>query len=243
MEFLKVLQEKLGEEIFTEELQDEFKAQIDVLISEKVLEEKELMEEKFKGEYEAKKTELEESLRKEADEYKVELTESIDGYLDYAVKEFFVENKIAIENEYTVKAAKELVESLANVLESNHFTVDVDHTKKEQALEEKIETLEEKCNRIIKENIELKGEITEQEKALKFTKLTEGLSKSKVDKVLALTEGMAFKDTKDFERKVKICIEGLKEKVVTEKEEEKEDLGEKKEIVTESAVSKYYSKD
>lgn len=243
MEFLKVLQEKLGEEIFTEELQEEFKAQIDVLISEKVLEEKELMEEKFKEDYESKKVELEESLRKEADEYKVELTESIDGYLDYAVKEFFVENKISIENEYTVKAAKELVEAMANVLESNHFTVDVDHTKKEKALEEKIGTLEEKCNRMIKENIDLKGEITEQEKALKFTKLTEGLSKAKVDKVLSLTEGMTFKDTKDFERKIKICVENLKEKIVTEKDDQDEDLGKKKEIVTESSVSKYYSKD
>jgi hypothetical protein len=241
MEFLKLLQEKLGEEIFTEELQEEFKAQIDVLISEKVLAEKEVMEEQFKEDYEAKKVELEESLRKEADEYKSELTESIDGYLEYATKEFFAENKVAIQNEYTVKAATELVEALATVLENNHFTVDVDHTKKEQALEEKISKVEAKYKSLVKENIDLKGEISEQEKALKFTKLTEGLSKAKVDKVLALTEGMTFKDSKDFERKIKICIENLKEKTAVEKDEVKEDLTES--IVTEvkqSSVSKYF---
>lgn len=239
MEFLKVLQEKLGEEVFTEEFQDQLKAEIDVLISEKVLAEKETIKEALEVEFEAKKVELEESLRKEADEYKSELTESIDGYLDYATKEFFAENKVAIENEYAVKTAKELIEAFATVLENNHFSVDLDQTKKEEVLESKIDQLETKYKKMVKENIELKTDVSEYEKSLKFCKLTEGLSKIKVDKVLKLTEGMDFKDLKDFERKVKICIEKLTDKKDITEDKEVEDLKEK-EVVTESKVSKYF---
>ncbi len=228
MEFLKILEEKLGEEVFTEQLQNDIKAQIDVLVNEKVQTKvAEQLTEKQK-ELEEKQAILEESLRKEADEYKSELVESVDGYLDYAVKEFFTENKVAIENEYTVKAAKELVEKFADILESNHFTVDIDQEKRIEALEQKITKLQEKTNKVIKENIEYKSDVEEYKKSLKFKKLTEGLSKAKVEKVFALTEGLEFKDMADFERKIKLCIERVSDKPVMEKKEvEKEELNEK----------------
>lgn len=228
MEFLKILEEKLGEEVFTEQLQNDIKAQIDVLVNEKVQTKvAEQLTEKQK-ELEEKQAILEESLRKEADEYKSELVESVDGYLDYAVKEFFTENKVSIENEYTVKAAKELVEKFADILESNHFTVDIDQEKRIEALEQKITKLQEKTNKVIKENIEYKSDVEEYKKSLKFKKLTEGLSKAKVEKVFALTEGLEFKDMADFERKIKLCIERVSDKPVMEKKEvEKEELNEK----------------
>jgi len=224
MEFLKLLEEKLGEEVFTEEFQNDIKAQIDVLINEKVQDKvKQELSEKTK-ELEAKQVALEESLRAEADEYKSELVESVDGYLDYAVKEFFVENKVAIENEYSVKAAKELVEKFAEILESNHFTVDVDQEKRMEVMESKIAEMQAKTNKLVKENIDYKGQIEEYKKSLKFKKLTEGLSKVKVEKVLALTEGLDFKDMADFERKIKLCVSRVSDKPVMEKREEKEEL-------------------
>ena len=228
MEILNVLQEKLGEEVFTEDFKKEMEAQFEVIINEKVqtiVQEKldQVITEKEK-EYKAKKKELTEKLKQEAAEYKVELEESIDGYLDYAVKEFFVENKVAIENEYSVKAAKELVEKFAEILESNHFTVDVDQEKRMEVMESKIAEMQAKTNKLVKENIDYKGQIEEYKKSLKFKKLTEGLSKVKVEKVLALTEGLDFKDMADFERKIKLCVSRVSDKPVMEKREEKEEL-------------------
>jgi hypothetical protein len=51
----------------------------------------------------------------------------------------------------------------------------------------------------------------EYKKAIKFKKLTEGFSKVKVEKVLALLEGLEFSDIKDFEAKVKIVLEKVKD--------------------------------
>ena len=163
MEILNVLQEKLGEEVFTEDFKKEMEAQFEVIINEKVqtiVQEKldQVITEKEK-EYKAKKKELTEKLKQEAAEYKVELEESIDGYLDYAVKEFFVENKVAIEDEFTVKAAKELIEKFAGIIEDNHFTVDLDQQKRLTKLEEKLEETTAKLNKTIRENIENKMEI------------------------------------------------------------------------------------
>ncbi len=238
MEFLKVLQEKLGEEVFTEDFQKEVESQLEVIINEKVQEKVEKSEVELKEQYETKKQELEEKVKGEVDEYKVELDENIDGYLDYAVKEFFQENKVAIEDEFTVKAAKELIESFAKIIEDNHFSVDVDQKKRISKLEEKIEELQGKLNKVIKENIDKKMEIEEYKKCLKFKKLTEGLSKVKAEKVLSLTEGLEFKDLADFERKVKMCVERVSTKIEKQTEEELEGIKESV-VIKKSDIDKY----
>lgn len=238
MEFLKVLEEKLGEEIFTEEFQKEVEAQLEVIINEKVQSKVETLKEQLENEYEIKKQELEEEVKQEIVEYKAELDENIDGYLDYAVKEFFQENKIAIEDEFTVKAAKELIESFANIIENNHFTVNTDQKKVITKLEEKVSDLETKLNKAIRESIDKKMEIEEYKKSLKFKKLTEGLSKVKAEKVLSLTEGLEFKDMADFERKIKVCIEKVCQDKKVNNKEEIEELTEKT-IVTKSDIDKY----
>jgi len=240
MDILKVLQEKLGEEVFTEDFKQELESQIEVLVNEKVQEKSsKVIEEKVK-EIEQEKEQFLESMKVDAEEYKNELIESVDGYLDYAVKEFFTENKIAIENEFSVKAAKELVEKFAEILESNHFTVDIDQTKRINVMEEKIDQVKGKLNKVIKENIELKGQIEEYKKSLKFKKLTEGLSKVKVEKVLSLVEGLSFKDMDDFEKKVKLCIERVADKIQKQPlEEKRENLTESKKESRSSEVDKY----
>jgi len=247
MEILEVLQEKLGEEVFTEDFKKEMESQFEILINEKAqakadekIAEKEQEVEEKKKELDAKKEEIEESLRQEADEYKTELTESIDGYLDYAVKEFFQENKTAIQDEFTVKAAKELIESFANIIESNHFTVDLDQEKRISSLQEKIDQMQKKMNKVIRENIDKKMEIQEYKKSLRFKKLTEGLSKVKVEKVLSLTEGLEFKDMSDFERKVKLCVERVSDRKSAPLQEENEELTESKKTKTsKSDIDKY----
>ena len=241
---LEVLQEKLGEEVFTEEFQNEVKSQLEVIVNEKVQEkietEKQTLTEKLQKEYDEKKEQLEEKVKQEVAEYKVELDESIDGYLDYAVKEYFQENKVAIQDEFTVKAAKELIEKFAAIIEDNHFTVDVDQKKRLVKMEEKLNEVQSKLNKVIRENIEKKMEIEEYKKSLKFKKLTEGLSKVKIEKVLTLTEGLEFKDLNDFERKVKLCVDRVSESKKQPKEEVKEELTEsKKEESKESSIDKY----
>lgn len=239
MEILQVLQEKLGEEVFTEDFKKELETQMEVLINEKAQEKAAtVIEEKVK-ELEEKQVELEESMKADAEEYKNELIESVDGYLDYAVKEFFTENKVAIEDEFTVKAAKELIEKFATIIESNYFTVDLDQNKRVKIMESKISDVQTKMNNVVKENIELKGQIQEYRKSLKFKKLTEGLSKVKVEKVLSLTDGLTFKDMADFEKKIKVCVERVAEKVSKPMIQEKEELTEAKQKVTASDIDKY----
>lgn len=239
MEILQVLQEKLGEEVFTEDFKKELETQMEVLINEKAQEKAAtVIEEKVK-ELEEKQVELEESMKADAEEYKNELIESVDGYLDYAVKEFFTENKVAIEDEFTVKAAKELIEKFATIIESNYFTVDLDQNKRMKIMESKISDVQTKMNNVVKENIELKGQIQEYRKSLKFKKLTEGLSKVKVEKVLSLTDGLTFKDMADFEKKIKVCVERVAEKVSKPMIQEKEELTEAKQKVTASDIDKY----
>lgn len=196
---LALFEEKLGAELATEAVVNEVKAHIDLLVTEKVQER--LAEEK---------TKLEESMAQDAREYKQELIEQIDSYMDYAVTEFFKENKVAIESEFKVKAADELIEKICTVLEANHFAVEPAKNDGLKKLEAKVAQLEGKLSRSVRENMDLKKEQFEYEKAIKFTKLSEGLSKVKAEKALDLLEGVEFKNLSDFVTKAKIVIEKVK---------------------------------
>lgn len=199
-ELFELIQEKLGKEVFTESVQEEFRKSVEVLVTEQV-------QEGIAAGVAAKVVELEEAARKDADNLKAELMENLDSYLAYATGEFFRENKVAIENEFKVKAAEELIETICAVLEDNHFQIDPAKNKSLETLGSKNKALEEKINAVTKANIDLKDEIFEFKKALRFKKLTEGMSKMKVDKILGLLEGLEFNDIKDFDAKVKIVIE------------------------------------
>jgi hypothetical protein len=101
----------------------------------------------------------------------------------------------------------------------NHFDVKPVEKKAAKEFQTKAIKLEEKLNKTVKDNLDLKKEILEYQKAIKFGTLTEGLSKGKKEKILSLLEGLKFTTVDDFEAKVKICIEKVN-KTVTPKAKE-----------------------
>lgn len=193
------LKEKLGEEVFTEEAISEMKAHLDVQLNEEVQKRVEVL-----------KTELEESNTKDLSEFKNGLIENLDGYLDYAAEEFFKKNKIALESEYKVSVAEELQDAIKSVLGKYNieFTSDQEETIKN--LEEDFVTCKEKLNESVNSNIELKKQCFEYEKTIKFKNMTSEFSAVKTEKILDLMEGLEYSDIEDFEHKVGIVIEKVK---------------------------------
>ena len=153
-----------------------------------------------------KLTELETKNTEELKEFKVTLSTTIGEYLDVSMNEWSEENKPAIESESIVEMSKNVLTSLTTALKENHIVIpdsDIDIVKE---LEEQKSTLEKRVNDQINENITIKSQNFENEKAVSFLKLSEGMVDTQKEKVMALIVEMSCDDIESFERKLTMII-------------------------------------
>lgn len=227
---IEALKEKLGEDIISDEIMEDLKAQIEVMVNEKV-----------QADLKVKEAELVEKSEEEMSEFKDSLIESLDKYIEYASEEYLKENEIAIEAGAKVLAAEKIIEATKGVFKEMGMEIpesELDNVKK---LEEDLAETNEKLNVSIEEAIEAKKQIFEYKKAISFQKLTTDLTESNIEKVHTLLEGLEYNDIEDFDRKVKIVIEKVDEKIVTE-ENDDDDLDDLTESKKKSDISKYLKK-
>ncbi len=224
---IEALKEKIGEDILSEDIISDLEAQFEVMVNEKV--QKTLV---------TKEAELVEKSDEEMSEFKDSLIESLDKYIEYATDEYLTENEIAIESGSKVLAAEKIIEATKSVFKEVGMEIpetEVDHVKD---VEKNLEEANDKLNGLIEENIESKKQIFEFEKAISFQKLTKDLAESKVEEVHTLLEGLEYRDTNDFERKVKIVIEKIDTKIINEEDDKDlEDLEE--DDKKDSSIDKY----
>jgi exonuclease VII large subunit len=210
---IKLMKEKLGEDVITEELTSEFNSNFEVTLNEKVQEKLETLKE-----------ELEEKNENEIATFKESLVESIDSYIEYAADEYLKENKVAIESNSKVEAATKILENLKETFKTAGLDIPADEVEKVKELEEKIETTQDKLNESITESIESKKKVFELEKEIAFIKKTETIEESKISDIEDLLEGLEFKDIEDYKKKIDIVISKVGLKKVNENKNEFENL-------------------
>lgn len=198
---LEMLKLKFGNEVITEEIESDFKTHLEVAINEQV-----------NTKIKEKETALEAKYAKEAQEFKAQFVEQTDAYMEYCAKEFLKENKVGIENEFTVSAAKSLIEAICGVLETHHFTIEPGKLAKLQKEAKNTKELEAKLNEALKKVITQEKQLFEYKKAVVVKEMTEGFSKVKVEKVLELMEGLEVADIQDFRKKLSVVIEKITDK-------------------------------
>jgi hypothetical protein len=193
---LEAFREKLGEEVFTEELASEIKTNFEILVNEKLKEK----------EAEIKK-ELEEKNVEELEAFKETMIESIDSYIDYAADEYLKENKVEIESATKVELAEKFLNSIKDVFANSGLEVPTEKVDLISGLEEKVTEAKSKLNTVIEENIELKKKVFEKEQKLIFEEKIKELEVNKVSVVEDLMEGLEFNDIEDYSKKLDIIVE------------------------------------
>lgn len=223
---IKALKEKLGKDVLSEDLITDLEAQFEIMVNEKVQEKLEI-----------KEKELEESSEEEMTEFKDSLIESLDKYIEYASEEYLTENEVAIESGAKILAAEKIIEATKSVFKEVGMEIpetEIDHVKD---VENELKESTEKLNKAIDDVIEAKKQMFEYEKAVSFQKLTTSLTESKIEEVHTLLEGLEYKDVNDFDRKVKLVMEKIKTKVITEDNDDLDDLESDDEQI--SSIDKY----
>jgi hypothetical protein len=201
MPMVKITAKEDVEEMFGEELSEEFKERATTLfeaaVTARVTTELARLEE-----------ELEVRLDEEVTEVVETLTTQLDNYLDYVVENWMKENEVAIESALRNELMEDFIEGLKGLF-AQHY-IDVPNTKLDvlESLASKVEELETRLNESIEENVEMKRQIIEVERGHALAEVAEGLTVVQMDKFEKLAEGIEFDGNLDsYRRKLNIIKE------------------------------------
>lgn len=201
MPMVKITAKEDVEEMFGEELSEEFKERATTLfeaaVNARVTTELARLEEEFE-------TKLEE----EVSEVVGTLTEQLDKYLDYVVENWMTDNEVAIESALRNELMEDFIDGLKGLFAEHYINVPETKLDVLESLASKVEELETRLNESIEENVEMKRHLLEAERKAVMDEVAEGLTVVQGDKFEALAEGIEFDGNLDtYRRKLNIIKE------------------------------------
>ena len=209
------------------DLSEEFKAQATTLfeaaVASRIAEERVAMQEEF----DAKQVELEESFEAAKVELIEEVSGKVDEYLNYVVKEWMTENKVAVESSLRSELTEDLIAGIKAVFEEKHVTLPEEQVDVVEELAARVEELEQQLNATMDQNIALTNAIEENTKKEVFTQVAEGLAMTQVEKFRTLAEGVDYADAETYAHKLQL----VKEQYFGEKKSAPAALIEEREMV------------
>lgn len=182
------------------DLSEEFKEKATVIfeaaVAEKLQEEVARLEE----EYNAK-------LEEEVATISEQMTEKVDSYLDYVVKEWMEENKVAIDRGIRMEVMESFMEGLHNLFLEHNINVPEEEIDVVADMVEELEAKDAALNESINKTIELTNEIESMKAKSILEGYTKGLTETQAEKLRNLAENVEFADSAEFDHKVKIIKE------------------------------------
>lgn len=134
--------------------------------------------------------------------YRDSLSEQIDDYLGYVVEQWLAENEVAVESGLRAELTEDFISGLRNLFIENYIDIPAEKVDVVEALNEKIEELEERLNEEFEQNVALRKDLAEAIKVEIFNEATRGLSDVQVEKLRSLTEGITTSDVNEYAEKV-----------------------------------------
>jgi hypothetical protein len=137
----------------------------------------------------------------------INIIEQIDGYMNYVVEEWMTENKVAVERGLRTEIAENFINGLKDLFESSFIDVPQEKYNILDDIYEANEELQNNLNKVLKENVELKNEVTAHLCAEAFMRQASGLADTEVEKLAKLAEGVEFVNVQQYENKVALLKE------------------------------------
>jgi len=183
-----------------EELSEDFRSKASTIFEAAVAAELKEQVERLEEEYEER---LEESFKSLTEE----LVEKIDQYMSYATEQWMKDNQVAIESSIKSEITEGFINGLKGLFQEHYLEIPEDKVDVLGEMAAKLEELEEKLNSTMQENIELKGQLSENTREKILADVSEGLAATQVEKLAALAEGVDFDTPDNFKKKMEIVKE------------------------------------
>lgn len=186
-----------------QELSQEFKDKV-TAIFETALEEKETeIQEQLEAKYEKISEEYAEYVVSESEQLAEQYIEQevmpmVEKYLDYSVKEFMNENQLAVESGTKVELAEQFLTGLTGIAEN--FNVQVPEGKEDYIteMEEKLEAMQQRFDKVLDEKAELEQELVESKMADIVDEKVKDLTESQKEKFFKVASKVKFQDEEQY---------------------------------------------
>ena len=183
-----------------EELSEEFKTKAATIFESAV-------KSKVRSELEKIQEENDKVIEEMAESTINDMTEKVDDYLNYVVEQWMEENQLAIERGLKGEIAEDFISGLKNLFEDHYIDVPDEKYDILEANLTKIEELEEKLNKQMDENIQLRKAKGELVKESLIADVANGMTDTETEKFQSLVEDVEFSDEESYTEKLQTIRE------------------------------------
>ncbi len=195
-----------------EDLSEEFKTKAATIFETAI-------KSKVRSELEKIHAENEESSKKVAEETMTSVVEKVDDYMNYVVEQWMSENELAIERGLKGEIAEDFISGLKGLFEDHYIDVPDEKDDILEANLSKIEELEEKLNKQMEENVQLKKAKGELVKESMIADIADGMTDTETEKFQSLVDDVEFSDEGSYKEK----LQTIKESYFGDKEVKAQD--------------------
>jgi len=183
-----------------EELSDEFKTKAATIFETAI-------KSKVRSELEKIHAENQESSKKVAEETMTSVVEKVDDYMNYVVEQWMSDNELAIERGLKGEIAEDFISGLKGLFEDHYIDVPDEKYDILEANLTKIEELEDKLNKQMEENVQLKKAKGELVKESMIADVDDGMTDTETEKFQSLVDDVEFSDEESYKEKLQTIKE------------------------------------
>ena len=183
-----------------EELSDEFKTKASTIFETAI-------KSKVRTELEKIHAENEKSSKKVAEETMTSVVEKVDDYMNYVVEQWMSDNELAIERGLKGEIAEDFISGLKGLFEDHYIDVPDEKYDILEANLTKIEELEDKLNKQMEENVQLKKAKGELVKESMIADVADGMTDTETEKFQSLVDDVEFSDEESYNEKLQTIKE------------------------------------
>ena len=151
---------------------------------------------------------IREENKKENDErnetMQAEMTEKMDTYLNYAIKEWMEENKLAVEQGVRNEVTESFISGLKKLFEEHYIDVPKEKEDVFESLVVENKELEEKLDEQSAKHMDTVKELNTYKAKDAFRDITEGMVDTDVEKMKELTEDVSYETDEQYREKLNV---------------------------------------
>jgi len=186
--------------IADEELSEEFKAKAATIFETAI-------KSKVRSELEKIQEENDKQMKELAETSMTSMVEKVDDYLNYVVEQWMSDNELAIERGLKGEIAEDFISGLKGLFEDHYIDVPDEKYDILEANLTKIEELEDKLNKQMEENVQLKKAKGELVKESMIADVADGMTDTETEKFQSLVDDVEFSDEESYKEKLQTIKE------------------------------------
>ena len=183
-----------------EELSEEFKAKAATIFETAI-------KSKVRSELEKIQEENDKQMEELAETSMKSMVEKVDDYLGYVVEQWMSENELAIERGLKGEIAEDFISGLKGLFEDHYIDVPDEKYDILEANLTKIEELEDKLNKQMEENVQLRKAKGELVKESMIADIADGMTDTETEKFQSLVDDVEFSDEDSYKEKLQTIKE------------------------------------